>query len=84
MQNLERRLSRLEMANPSTCAKEQMTFIVRLVTPTKPYREIDGLYSKEQHWARLPGESEKAFIARATSEVTRTPWGSALIVEEKQ
>ena len=78
MQNLERRISALESANPLV---DEMTLVIRFVAPGHLNAEIDGLRTNEgQQWARLPGESEQGLIDRATSEVERNQSGAALLL----
>lgn len=78
MQNLERRISALESVKPSV---EERTFVVRFVAVGKPDAEIDGLKTTEgQQWMRLPGESERCLIDRATREVERNQWATALLL----
>ena len=78
MQNLERRISALESANPLV---DEMTLVIRFVAPGHLNAEIDGLRTNEgQRWERLPGESEQALVDRATREVERSQWGNAMLL----
>lgn len=78
MQALEKRIAALEMANPPA---DEKTFVIRLVAPGHVDAEIDGLRAYDgQQWTRLPGETERALIDRATIEVKRNEWGVAQLI----
>ncbi len=73
MQNLERRVSDLEKAQPPA---RGMTIIRRFVSPGHLNAEIDHISDDAGNkWTRQPDETEKAFTDRAKSETLANPWG---------
>ena len=73
VQTLDRRISALEQANPPT---DERTIIRRFVTPGHLDAETYRLRADDgQLWVRLPGETERALIDRASKEVKRNEWG---------
>ncbi len=75
MQNLEKRITALEAANPTYNA---LTIIRRVVAPGQLDAEITRLRDGDgNHWMRQTGETEQALIDRASFEVRRNPWGVA-------
>ena len=74
---LERRVAALERADFSS---DGMVLIVRFVAPGLPTDGISRLDGPAgESWYLLPGESQKAFIDRATNETQRNPFGVALL-----
>lgn len=81
MQTIEKRIAALEQASPPA---EGMTIIRRFVSPGHLDAEIHRLRGDDgELWERLPGETEQAFIDRASGEVKRNPWGTAGLVSEE-
>ncbi len=75
MQSLERRVCALEQASP---APDGLVIIRRFVSPGHLNAEIQRLQSDTgERWERQPGESEQAFIDRASGEAKRNQWGVA-------
>lgn len=75
MPSLEPRIAALEKARPAT---EGLVLIRRFVKPGHLDAEIYRLRSDAgERWERQPGESEQAFIDRASGEVKRNEWGFA-------
>jgi hypothetical protein len=73
MQNLEKRVAALELASPQT---DEQTIICRYVRPGHLDDEIYLLTDNDGNaWTRHPGETEGAFIDRASKEVKRNAWG---------
>lgn len=63
MQNLEKRITALETANPPA---DDLTIIRRIVWPGHMDAEVDHIRDDDEHeWTRQPGETEAAFIERA-------------------
>ncbi len=84
MSTLEKRIDNLEQA---TNTHTNTVVFVRFDEPGEPDRELTGLegsYSKAtyQKWARIDGETEQAFKARACREVKRNPNGVALLFQK--
>lgn len=78
MQNLEKRIAALEVANPPA---DDMTIILRLVSPGQLDAEIYRLRADDgELWTRHPGETEQDLIDRASLEVKRNPWGFARLI----
>lgn len=68
MQNLEKRIAALEQASPEG---EKVLFII-LVGMGEVGSEIVHIYDNHANqWNRLPGETEREFKDRATSETPR-------------
>ena len=68
MQNLDKRITALEQASPQG---EKVLFII-LVGMGEAGMEITYIYDNhENHWNRLPNETEEVFKDRATSETPR-------------
>lgn len=68
MQNLESRLAKLEQAQPQA---ERVMFII-LVGLGEVGMELTYIYdSHNNHWNRLPHETEREFRDRAESETPR-------------
>lgn len=81
MQTLQKRIAALESVNPPD---ENLTIIRRVVSPGHLDAEIHRLHGDDgELWERLPGETEQAFIDRASGEVKRNPWGTARLVSEE-
>jgi len=79
MQNLEKRIACLEQANPPA----KVLTIIRLIVGTgQLIGEVCRLRGDDKEmWARLPGETERELIDRATLEVKRSPRGVARLIE---
>lgn len=68
MANIEKRLLALEQTSPQAA---KVIFII-FVGMGEVGNEIIHIYNNEgKEWNRLPGETEKAFRDRATSETTQ-------------
>lgn len=68
MQNLDKRLTALEQAQPQA---ERVIFII-LVGMGEVGMELTYIYDNHSnHWNRLPHETEREFRDRATSETPR-------------
>jgi hypothetical protein len=68
MQSTEKRLVALEQAQPQT----ERVFFIFLVGLGEQDMELTYIYdSHENHWHRLPNETEREFRDRATSETPR-------------
>lgn len=81
MQTIEKRIAALEQASPPA---DGMVIIRRIVRPGHLDAEIHRLRGDGgELWERLPGESEPAFIDRASGEVKRNPWGCACLASEE-
>ncbi len=79
MLNLEKRIAYLEQANPPA---EVLTIIRLIVGTGQLIGEVCRLRGDDgEMWARLPGETERELINRATLEVKRSPWGVARLIE---
>ena len=83
MQNLETRIRELEKCH--TTAK--INLIVRFDCPSQTGAELWSLehYSDEcprKVWERRPDETEKEFTDRAISEVKRSSYGAALLIQK--
>ena len=83
MQNLKRRIEALEQASPT---ERDTVIIVRYDAPGDIGRELLNLESGEtgplrQHWTRNPEETVKDFIARASKEVRRNPYGIGMLLQ---
>ena len=78
---IERRLDALE-AHQGGKRERRLTIIRRLI----PCRDggVSRLCSGDELWTRQSGETERAFIARATREVNRNQWGSARLIGDDQ
>lgn len=63
MQALEKRIAALEQAAPPP---DGLTIIRRIVWPGHLDAEIDHIGDDGNEWTRQPGETEAAFIDRAT------------------
>jgi len=73
MQNLEKRITALELVNPPT---DDLTIIRRYVRPGRLDDEIYRLTDGDGNaWTRQPGETEGALIDRASKEVKRNVRG---------
>lgn len=80
MANLEKRIAALETA--SAVGVEPRTILVTFAKPGQLETEIEALHTKEgQSWSRAKGETQQAFIDRATSEAQRSEWGVALLFD---
>ena len=79
MQAIEKRIAALEQASPPA---QGMTIIHRIVRPGHLDAEMHRLSGEGGQWERLPGETEQAFIGRASREVTRNEWGFSRLVSE--
>lgn len=81
MQPIEKRIAALEQASP---AGEGRVIIRRFVSPGHLDAEIHRLRGDSgELWTRQPGETEQAFIDRASGEVKRNPWGCASLASEE-
>ena len=80
MQAIEKRIAALEQASPPA---QGMTIIHRIVRPGHLDAEMHRLSGEGGQWERLPGETEQAFIDRASGEVKRNPWGCASLISEE-
>jgi hypothetical protein len=68
MANIEKRIAALEQTSPQAA---KVIFII-LVGVGEVGNEIIHIYNNDgKEWNRLPGETEKAFRDRATSETTQ-------------
>ncbi len=81
MQTTERRIAKLEQANPIDLDK---VMFITFNTPGLPDTEIHKLSAAIgvedcQRWTREPGESEQDFKDRAKKEVKRSDYGTALL-----
>jgi hypothetical protein len=75
MPSLEARIAALEV---ETSTAEPLTIIRRFVRPGQPPTELQALRdSKGTEWRRVPGESEKGLIDRASIEAWRNLCGVA-------
>ena len=73
MQNLEKRLSVLEKAQPPV---KGLTINRRFIAPGRLGAEIDHISDHNgKEWTRQPEEPEAAFTARAVSETAANAWG---------
>ena len=80
MANLEKRIAALETA--SAVGAEPITTVVRFIAPGHLGAEMQALHTQDgQSWQRAKGETQQALIARASSEVQRTAWGVAILLE---
>ncbi len=80
MQAIEKRIAALEQASPPA---DGMTIIHRIVKPGHLDAEIHRLRGDGgELWERLPGETEQAFIDRASGEAKRNEWGFAGLASE--
>ncbi|MCW2310575.1 hypothetical protein [Rhodoferax antarcticus] len=68
MQRLDQRITALEAVQPRTAF---MTIVYTIVEPGNLHPDCNHIESGEQQWTRQPLETEKAFIDRASGEVTR-------------
>lgn len=80
MATLEKRIAALETAG--AVGAQPITNIVQFIKPGQLDAEIQALHTKEgQSWTRLEGETQQGLIDRATHEVERTAWGTALLFD---
>ena len=80
MQNLEKRITALEVTSAPT---DVMTIIRRLVRPGHLDAEICRLRDDGNGlWERKPGETERELIDRASLEVKRNPFGIACLTAD--
>jgi len=80
MPSLEPRIAALEKASPAT---EGRVIIRRFVSPGHLDAEIHRLRGDGgELWTRQPGETEQAFIDRASGEVKRNEWGIGCLASE--
>lgn len=81
MQSLEKRIAELEKGMPTD---EGLTaIIIRCMAPGDTEREIQELHNPMgcERWMREPGETEQAFIDRASREATRNGLACALLMD---
>ncbi len=80
MATLEKRIAALETA--SAVGVEPITTVVRFIAPGQLEAEIEALHTQDgQSWQRAKGETQQELVARAFSEVQRTAWGVAVLLE---
>ena len=79
--HIERRLDALE-AHRGGKRERRLTIIRRLI----PCRDggVSQLRAGDEQWTRQAGETERAFVARATREVKRNEWGNARLIGDDQ
>lgn len=77
MANIEKRISALEQTSPQAA---KVIFII-LVGMGEVGNEIIHIYNDDgMKWNRLPGETEKAFRDRATSEIEQVENKVAMLI----
>ena len=76
---IERRLDALEAHQGGK--RERRLTIIRRVIPCREGR-VSRLCSGDELWTRQPGETERAFIDRASREVKRNQFGAARLIAE--
>ena len=77
MQTLERRVCALEQASHGA---NRITLVRRIVDPGHLDAAIHSLRADDgELWTRQPGETEQAFMDRASSEVKRNGTGFAAL-----
>ena len=81
MQALEKRIAALEQASPQ-CKRVKVIFII-FGSLGEQDKELAYIHDNhENHWYRLPNETEEAFKERATSETPRNENQVAMLFGE--
>jgi hypothetical protein len=81
MPSLEKRIAELEKG--ASMDEGPKTIIIRCMTPGNTAQEIQELHDATgcERWMRQPGETELAFIDRASREATRNGVACALLMD---